>query len=390
MKNSYPLVIVSLPVLLTGGTEFQTHNLVRSLVNSGYQVKICCYFGHETSMVFAMEEAGARVDLMGLKRSDGLWALLLQLKRFYENEQPDVVHVQYLAPGLIPVLAARLAHVPVVFATVHQPGRTYGLKEKFFLRVAARLCSAFFCNSLSVEKSWFGNSTLFNSEHADIQRHCTIYNAVDVEKIAAVTIATNIPAMRRELGLGSGPVIGCVGRLRQEKGQIFLLEAFAKVVKLHPSAILLLVGDGPDREVLEFSAKRFGIESRTHFAGRCEPEEVIRWLAVMEVVAIPSLFEGFGLVAAEAMAAGKPVVASAVDGLTEVGVDGRTGMLVPPGNPMALADALSHLLNNPPMARGYGAVGLRHCRENFELTRFRDATLAAYSCHLSSQGEAVS
>lgn len=375
-------MIVVLPVLLTGGTEIQSTNLVRTLIGCGFRVTVCCFFEHEPGMVAAMGKTGAQVVLLGLVRSTGLLKLLFSLRNTFIDERPDIVHIQYIAPGLIPILAARLARVPIVFATVHQPGHPYGRRAKLLLRVAARLCTAFFCNSRAVEESWFGNSSLFDPTKGSIRKHWTIYNAVNIDKIAGIVAAAEVPTLRRELSLRAGPVIGCVGRLRKEKGQTLLLQAFAEVLKQHSPATLLLVGDGPDRGVLERQAKQLGVFNNVCFYGRCEPEDVYRMLAVMDLVAVPSLFEGFGLAAAEAMAAGRPVVASAVDGLAEVVVDGQTGTLVPPGDPGALAAALVQLLKDPDLAYIYGKSGLERCRNLFGLAHFRDTTLAAYRCLL--------
>lgn len=381
MTSRCEIVIVAIPVLLVGGTETQTLNLVSTLTGKGYQVKVCCYYEYEVSMVAAMKAAGARVEMMDLDRSAGLWHLLGQLKSFFVEQRPDIVHVQYIAPGLIPILAARLARVPTLFATVHQPGRTYGLKAKLLLSIATRLCTLFTCNSLAVERSWFGSAALFDPQHKH-RRHCTIYNAVDVKRISAIAVSTDRTALRTALNLGDRPTVGVVGRLRWEKGQRVLLEAMVEVAKQIPSAMLLVVGDGPDREDLQCQAERLGITDNVLWLGQQNAEEVFRLFSVMDVVAVPSIFEGFGLVAAEAMAAGRPVVASAVDGLAEVVADGRTGALVPPGDIGALAAALVQLLKDPELARTYGKSGLKRCRDLFGLARFRDTTLAAYRCLL--------
>lgn len=370
--------MITIPVLLVGGTEMQTLNLVRTLADNGYLVTVCCYYGYEPSMVAAMEAAGAKVSLMDLDRFAGLRHLLGKLTWFFREEQPDIVHIQYIAPGLIPILAARLARVPTVFATLHQPGRTYGWKPKLLLRCAARLCTAFFCNSLEVERSWFGNATLFVPQHKHLYRHCTIYNAVDVERISRIATETGRPALRAILGLGIQPVVGVVGRLRWEKGQSILLEAMGEVVRQIPSALLLVVGDGPDREVLQRQALQLGITDNVHWMGCQSAEEVFRLYSIMDVVAVPSIFEGFGLVAAEAMAAGLPVVGSAVDGLAEVIVDHETGRLVSPQDAGALAAALIALLESPETAAEMGRKGRQRVEEHFSLKRFSESTLAAY------------
>jgi glycosyltransferase involved in cell wall biosynthesis len=378
-------VLITIPVLLVGGTEMQTLNLVRTLVDNGYRVTVCCYYDHGDSMVAAMEAAGARVVLLDMVSSTGLWCLFRKLTRFFAEQHPDIVHVQYIAPALIPILAARLARIPTIFATVHQPGSTYGLKAKLLLRTAAQLCSAFFCNSLAVERSWFGSAALFDPQHTHRHRHCTIYNSVDVERIATSAANSDRTMLRATLNIGDPPVVGIVGRLRWEKGQGVLLEAMVTVVRQIPSVLLLMVGDGPDREGLQRQSERLGIVDNVRWLGQQTTEELFRLYSIMDVVAVPSIFEGFGLVAAEAMAAGLPVVATAVDGLTEIIIDQETGRLVPPQDADALAAALIQLLTSPEAATGMGQKGQQRVGAHFSLQRFSENTLAAYAAFQCSR-----
>ncbi len=379
-----PFVLIAIPVLLTGGTEMQTLTLVRVLAGAGYRVEVCCYHEHDRWVVECFRGAGAEVTLLEIPRRAGLGEILIRLVRFFRNARPDAVHVQYMAPGFVPVLAARLALVPKVFATVHQPGRTYGTKAKLLLRFAARLCTAFFCNSLAVEESWFGTVALFDVARARQRRHWTIHNGVDGERIARIADSTAGKALRATLGIGERPVVGCVGRLRREKGQAVLLDAMAAVVRSVPDAVLLLIGDGPDRETLRERAKCLDIAERVLFLGLQEPEEVYHLLSIMDVMAVPSLFEGFGLTAAEAMAAAKPVVASAVDGLIEVVVNGETGMLVPANNAPELAASLISLLTSREIARKMGRKGQERVASHFSVPKFSELTLAAYSTYAVS------
>ncbi len=357
----------------------QTINLVRTLVDGGYQVMVCCYYDHAACMVAAMEVAGGCVVLMGLARSDGLWHLFGKLKRFFRDERPDIVHVQYIAPGLIPILAARLARVATVFATVHQPGRTYGCKAKLLLRGATQLCAAFFCISHSVEKSWFGSSAQFNPQHVSSRKHWTIYNAVDGKRIFRKVAETDRTALRANLDLWARPVLGIVGRLRWEKGQSVLLDAMATVLEKIPSALLLVVGDGPDREDLHRQTMQLGIMGSLRWLGQQNSDNVFQLYSIMDVLVVPSIFEGFGLVAAEAMAAGLPVVGTAVDGLAEVIVDNETGRLVPAQDSAALVDALVSLLSSPATATEMGRKGQQRVAELFSLQIFSESTLAAYA-----------
>ncbi len=377
-RASQQQVVVTLPVLLVGGTEMQTLQQVSVLVQGDYAVTLVCFYEYDETMRARMAAIGANVVLLGMQRSQGLIALLRRLISLFRRERPDIVHVQYIAPGFIPVLAARLARVKTVFATVHQPGRTYGWKAHLLLRSAARLCTVFFCNSRAVEESWFGYSFLFEPGKVSNRRHYTIYNMVDVEKIAAKAVGAEVSALRKNFGLGSGKVIGCVGRLRSEKGQVWLIEAFAEVIKRHSDVSLLVVGDGPDRKALEMIAKRLGIAEKVIWLGARSSDEVFSLYGLMNILVVPSLFEGFGLTAAEAMAAGLPVVATRVDGLSEVVADKETGLLVTPGDSVVLAEALDKLLNEPETARTMGLRGLERVQRMFSLQRYADATLTAY------------
>lgn len=376
-----PKVVITLPVLLRGGTEMQTLTLVKVLIKAGCKVVVCCFYESDPTMIAMMQQAGAVVVLLEQGWEKGCWVLLKAVTRFMRHENPDIVHVQYMAPGFIAVLGARLAGVRTVFATVHQPGRTYGYKAKLLLNVAAKLCTTFFCISRSVEESWFGNSAVFDPSRSDKRRHCTIYNAVDVPAIRALVAQGEKQKLRQHLGLHSVPVIGCIGRLRCEKGQIILIEAMAEVLKFFPSVQLVLIGDGPDWSMLCNRIDELGLRDNVRMLGSMSQDDVFRHLSVMDLMAVPSLFEGFGLVAAESMAAGLPVVGSDVDGLAELIEDGVTGYLVEPSDSSALANALLKLLSNPEQAKEFGLRGQDRVMQYFSMGQFGESMLGFYKQH---------
>jgi glycosyltransferase involved in cell wall biosynthesis len=372
-------ILISLPILLTGGTEIQTFNLVKVLNDAGYSVSVICYYEYQVDMVMGMGAVGAEVILLKLQRLDGLLNLCKNLVRNFKRLKPDIVHVQYVAPGLVPIVAARIAGVKSVIATVHQPGRTYSWKDKFFLKLGAKLCNAFFCVSKSAEESWFGNSEVFDGKaFRKGRKHFTIYNAVDIEEIARHTNSDETDFLRHELGLPREKIIGFVGRLRFEKGAHLLLDAFCGVLQKIPNALLLVVGDGPDKKKLEQQAFDLGITDRIVWLGQKNQIEVFRLYGAMDVVAMPSIFEGFGLAAAEAMAAGVPVVVSGIDGLREVVGDEGAGVLVEPGNTSALADQLVELLNRPEKRAILSSLGKQRVKNYFSFTEFRKRILSAY------------
>lgn len=374
-------VIIGLPVLLVGGTEVQTLSLVRVLLSGGYWVTVCCYYEYDAEMVRKFEANGAKVLLMKYERAAGLWHLAKGLIRLFKEQKPDIVHVQYLAPGLIPILTARLAGGPVILATVHIAGSiVYGKKAKILLRIAAFFCTRFICVSRGVEKFWFGDSAIFDPLTVNKGRkHFTVYNAIDTVAIANVLSAVDKHKMKEMLGIAGRPVIGIVGRLAHQKGHTILLDAMAEVIKEFPTVILMIIGEGPDRQKLEEKATALNINKNILWMGVQPQNKVFEFYAIMDIFTMPSLYEGFGLTAAEAMAAGLPVVGSAVDGLCEVIEDGVTGYLVPAGNSQSLSNALIEFLKEPQKAKAIGRNGCKRVENLFSLARFRASMIGLYN-----------
>jgi glycosyltransferase involved in cell wall biosynthesis len=184
-------------------------------------------------------------------------------------------------------------------------------------------------------------------------------------------------AVRAELGLpGHGPVVGVVGRLEAQKGHVHLLDAWPDVVAIHPGARLVLVGDGSLRESLAERARTAGVADSVLFTGF--RADVPRVLDAIDVVALPSLHEGMPLTVIEAAAAGRPVVATAVDGTPEVVVDGQTGYLVPPADAPALSRALIALLGDRDALSRMGREAARWARERFDIATHVEATARVY------------
>lgn len=373
-------VILLTPVLLLGGTEIHTLTLVSVLVSEGYKVTVCCYYEYDQDMVNRFETAGAKVFLMKYERAHGLWHLAKGLLKLFREKKPDIVHIQYLAPGFIPIIAARLAGIRTVFATVHIAGSVaYGRKAKQLLRSAANICTAFFCVSKGVEGFWFGDSEVFEPEKASKNRgHYTIYNAVDASRISQTVEGIKREEVKTSLGISDKPVIGIVGRITYQKGQDILFDAMVEIIKKIPDVILIVMGGGPDRPKFEEKAKNMGIENHILWLGVQQQDRVFQLYSIIDVLAMPSRYEGFGLTAAEAMAARIPVVGSKVEGLTEIIQDGITGYLVPVNDSNKLAEALINLLIDPEKAKGMGRKGFERVNELFSIERFTKSWLAAY------------
>jgi glycosyltransferase involved in cell wall biosynthesis len=186
--------------------------------------------------------------------------------------------------------------------------------------------------------------------------------------VASVRAEFRIPA--------DAPLVGVVARLDSQKGHIYLLRAWVQVTAALPEARLLVVGDGPLRGELQQQTYDLGLEGSVIFAGR--REDVPRIMAALDVVTLPSLWEGFGLVLLEAMAVARPIVASRVSAIPEIVVEGETGLLVPPRDVDALAAALIALLRDQQRATEMGRRGRVRLEQEFTLGKMIEATDRVY------------
>jgi glycosyltransferase involved in cell wall biosynthesis len=171
-----------------------------------------------------------------------------------------------------------------------------------------------------------------------------IWNGAPLDEFAPVA-SQAARAVRDGLGIGaSAPVVGAVARLSEQKGHRFLLDAGAHILRARPEVRFLLAGDGDQEPALRRQAAELGIAAAVVFAGH--REDIPAVLGAIDVLCISSTYEGTPLSLFEAMASGKAIVSTAVDGCREVLVDGVSGLLVPPREPQALADALLRVLGD--------------------------------------------
>jgi len=181
-------------------------------------------------------------------------------------------------------------------------------------------------------------------------------------------------------------VIGAVARLSKEKGLRYLLEAFAVVTGHHPQARLVLAGEGPERQRLERLAARLGLGERVRFLGEVPHEQVPEVLQQLDIFAMPSTYEGFGVAALEAEAMELPVVASRIHGIPDVVLDGETGLLVPPRDGQALAAALERLASDGDLRRRLGQAGRAFVAEHYSWEENTAQMEALYEAALGERG----
>ncbi|MFA5027178.1 MAG: GT4 family glycosyltransferase PelF [Candidatus Methylomirabilota bacterium] len=273
-------------------------------------------------------------------------AALAGLRQAIRRFRPDIVHTHSSKAGFVGRAAARLAGVRHIVHTPHGhifDGYFNPVATKTFIgleRLAARWTDRFV--------------TLSDEEARDHLRHgigrpeqfVTIPSGVDLDPILQATPIRPAPGR---------PVVGTVARLVPVKGIEHLIEAAPAILRGAPSASLLIVGDGELRAPLAARARELGLADRIHFTGF--RQDVPALIAGMDVFVLPSLNEGMGRVLVMAMALGKPIVATRVGGVPELLNGGEAGMLVPPANPAALAEAVLALIRNPDQAERIAAAG---------------------------------
>jgi glycosyltransferase involved in cell wall biosynthesis len=184
---------------------------------------------------------------------------------------------------------------------------------------------------------------------------------------------------RKRRGLGweaEDPVIGTVARLHRQKGVSYLVQAAERILRDFPRGKIVLVGEGPLGQKLRKSAVKTGLEGRVLFLG--ERKDAVELMSLFDIFVLPSLWEGLPFVLVEAATLGIPIVATAVDGVTEIIEDGKTGLLVPPKDGQALADAIIRLLRDKPSALRLAVRAKALIPARFPLRRMVDQTQNLY------------
>jgi glycosyltransferase involved in cell wall biosynthesis len=323
-----------------------------------------------------------------------------RLRRLLDDFQPDVVHVQMFLTQLSPLILPLLTSIPSIYHVGwYRPVCPLGTKmlpDGSECRVrAGRACHDNGCLRWHNWGLLMGQRSLFRRWWQTFDRiiavSASIRDELAADDIGPVEVMWN-PVVDRAARprLSSPPTVAYAGRLVPEKGVGVLLLAFSDAVKEIPDARLLILGDGPEREVLERRAADLGLQARVKFLGHVAPAEAEEGLASAWVQAVPSRWrEPFGNVAAEAMMRGTAVVASASGGLAEFVQDGETGLLVRPGDPHALSRALVRLLGDRELAERMGHRGREFARTNLQLDAYLDRLLEIYAA-VSGAGASVS
>ncbi|MYT05931.1 MULTISPECIES: glycosyltransferase, partial [Streptomyces] len=327
-----------------GGVARVVTDLVRAQVAVGLHVTVAC---PEAPLTAGLRDLGADVRRWEATRSPGpaLVGEVRRLARVIEEVRPDLVHAHSAKAGLAGRIAVR-GRIPTVFQphawSFEAVGGVTAALALGWERRAARWSARTVCVSEAERRTGL---------RAGIAgRWSVIPNGIDTDRFRPAAADT----VRARLLPGvdpAAPLVVCVGRLCRQKGQDVLLRAWDAVLRRVPGARLVLVGDGPERDVLRARAPE-----SVRFAGAVA--DAVPWYRAADLVVLPSRWEGMALAPLEAMACGRPVVMTDVDGARESLPPALASRcLVPPQNPAALADAVAALLLDPPLRESLGHQG---------------------------------
>lgn len=373
------LKILQVVTSTIGGAGMHVYYLSRYLDRQQFETAVAFTPGQHLDYLFY--DAAIPVLPLHMGRNvnlRGMWHDGRMLYRYCREEAIDIVHTHNTLAGLIGRLAARAAGVPVVIHMLHtfaaHPYTPFPQKQIYqsIDRLWRPLTTCYIAGSHYIRDK------AVRQKIAPPDAIQTIHNAVDETAFRDVPVTPAHRLTRRQaLDLPADSlVIGFIGRLEAQKAPQVLLDALAQVVCQVPNVHLLLVGDGPLRPSLHSQSARLQLQDQVHFLGwRADIPEL---LSIMDIFCLPSWWEAFGIVFAEASLMGVPIVATRVEGIPEVVLDGQTGLLVPPGQPEPIAQALLTLLQDPNQRQQMGENGRLHAQTHFTLPPMIHAHQALY------------
>jgi glycosyltransferase involved in cell wall biosynthesis/protein-tyrosine-phosphatase len=358
---------------LWAGAEVQVATLASYLVHRP-EIELTAVLLNEGRLARELRTLGVEVAVAD-EHQYAAAGIVAFLTRFLRAHRVDILHTHRYKDTVLGILAAKLAGVPHVIRTVHGlPEPMRGWDRAKFQAYHALDKAALWCFADRIVAVSTGLAETLRTTGYKRSAVVPIHNGVDLNNVRATRDRDDV---RRELGIPPGTLlVGTVGRLSPVKAQRDLLRAAQRILRKERDARFLIVGDGPLRQALAATAAQLGVDRACRFLD--SRDDICDLAAAMDVFVLPSLHEGIPMALLEAMALGRPVVATAVGGVPEVVTDRVNGLLVAPGDDRALADACLALALDPSWARTLGDAARRTVTERFSHQVNGGALLDAY------------
>lgn len=342
-----PLKILHIdPERLWGGGERQVLGLLDYLSRSGHESHLLCH--PDGALVREARKIGTKVHSLRL-RNDLDLGPVFSVRRLIRHESYDIVHFH-----------TKRAHAFSLWLGSAAPGKKRVVTRRMDYPVRRGWYDRYLYNRRVDGVIAISEQIAALLVEGGVRREKirVIHSGVDIERFKDAAIAS---------GDNGAPVIGTAAVLEERKGHRFLLEAAAELKRQGRRLKYRIAGDGSQREKLERLAQSLGLQQEVEFLGFVS--DVQAFLSSIDIFVLPSLFEGLGVAVLEAMAAARPVVASDAGGLRELVVDGETGLLVRPGDSIALARAIAQLASQPERMRELGEHGRDRVEKYFTMEK---------------------
>jgi len=354
--------------LEVGGAERCLFELARRLDRRRFHPTIYCLSARPSqdhpSFVPELEEAGIKIRFLDARGTRDFFRVVRRLRRMLTADSPQLIQTLLFHANIIGRIAARKAGVRQVVSGVRVAERRHGWHLRAD-RLTAGMVDRHVCVSRSVAQ--------FAAKHGRLpsEKLVVIPNGVDLTRFPAENAAEK-PAVLASLGVASGRrAITYVGRLDRQKGLPWLIETAGVWLPSLPDCDLLLVGRGPLQQKLEQTCRRAGLSGRVHWA--CWRSNVPEIIAASDLLVLPSIWEGMPNAVLEAMATGRPVVATRAEGVEELLGPGAEEQTIRHGDSQALAETIVRIMEDPEIGGRLGRENRRRVEKNFTVDQMVNA-----------------
>lgn len=348
----------------TGGTERQLIELLKGIDRNRFTLYVVAVRAGG-QMEANLKQAGIEIIFFPINSLHNIDTLrqLYRLSQFFIKEEIDILHTFSLIGNTFGVLAGLLARTPIIITSRRDMfGPKMLLPYGPIQGLLSHCVDGITTNARAIKEM------LTKQEYVRANKVSVIPNGLDLNQFIDRSEGATV---RKELGIeADAPVIGVVAELKPVKGHIYLFRAIQSLIKIRPKMRVLIVGDSIEpafKTSLEAASQELGIQDNVIFLGRSQT--VARLLTAMDISVLPSLSEGLSNTILESMGAGVPIIAANVGGNSELIQYGETGLLVPPADPLSLANAIVCLLDDIPYRNRLAANALAFIRNKFSITR---------------------
>lgn len=363
-------IVFLLGTLGIGGTEKQLLEILRRINRDRFELRVLSLpcFGKLRDEIESLNIPFSCLNTVSLAKGRfhpgsyvQLYQLLRDVVRYLKHEKPHIVQSYLFWTNIYGSIAAKIAGVPVIIT-----GRRETLEKKYlrfpnlWLQNFSNLwATTIIANSLIVKQECLQQEKFVTSEKIQV-----IHNGLDVDRY---NIQIDPQNQKKALQIpDNGHIVGIVARLHPRKGHRVFLKAAVQVLQAYPQTIFLVIGgDQGIQPELERFAQELGIRNSVVFTG--ERRDIPELLSILDVQVSTSFIEGLSNAILEGMASGKPIVATDVAGNPELVIHGQTGLLIPPGNPARLAEAIIQLLGNRSLCIQFGNAGKQRVNTLFRM-----------------------